>query len=78
MARALTVRELINELRHFDQDAIVVICDEGKGHYNYLTDDVIGYVDDPYFPGPEPENIEYDDDGDDEIVTNFIHIGSIW
>ena len=80
MARALTIRELIQELEQLDPDAIPVICHDGKGHYNYITKtDIIEDVD-PYFPGPEPENVEYDDDGEfgDEVVTMFVQIGSIW
>ena len=77
MARALTVQELINVLQSMDPNAIPVICRNGNDHYNFITeDDIIENVD-PYFAGPEPENIEYDDDEDD-IVTTFIQIASIW
>jgi hypothetical protein len=76
MARALTVRELIKALKKLNQDAIPVICREGKDHHNFITEDDIIEDVDPYFSGLEPENIEYNDD-EDGFVNTFVQIASI-
>ena len=50
MVKYLTVKELIRELRRYDENAIAVIYREGKGHSSPITRRDVQDVESPYFP----------------------------